>query len=444
VFDVDDETQALARRVVAFIDERTRNGGPLGATAPSPAVLEALTRGTVTAAGLGVERAFDTFEQVVLPYCVGLDSPRFLAFIPAAPNPTSIWFDAVVAAGTFSAESWLEGAGAVHAENDALRFLADVAGLPTGAAGCFVSGGSAGNLSALAVARDRGHRPSRRVAVADTAHASVDNALRLLALGALEVPTDAGGRFTGAALEAALDADLDGDDVGIVVASGGSTNGGVVDDLAGIADVCARRGLWLHVDAAYGGAALLVPEMRSRFAGIERADSFIVDPHKWLFGPLDCCALLYREPQRARAVHTQRGPYIEVLHLEDAFNPMDHAYHLTRRARGLPFWFALVAHGTDAFVEAIRHSLRLTAVTVERLAAVPGVEVILEPELSVVLFRREGWDAARWRRWAEDLLAAGTALVAPTTWKGEAVGRVVYLHPRTPDSIVEELAESLR
>ena len=227
-----------------------------------------------------------------MPATVGLDSERFLAFIPAAPTAAAVWMDAAVGAASFAAESWLEAAGAVGAENQVLRFLADLAGLPNGAGGCFMSGGSIGNLSALAVARDHARDRARRVAVADTAHASVDNALHLLGLDALVVPTAADGRFTADALRAAAG---DGTDIATIVASAGSTNAGVVDDLAGLADLADEWGSWLHVDGAYGAAALLVGRMRSAFTGIERADSLIVDPHKWLFATSGSCALLYRD-----------------------------------------------------------------------------------------------------------------------------------------------------
>ena len=167
----------------------------------------------------------------------------------------------------------------------------------------FVSGGSAGNLSALVTARAaaterRGGRAPAgwRIAVAESVHSSVMTAARVIDVEVEVVSGDERGRLTGAGLDAALGR-LDperAEGVFAVVASAGATNAGAVDDLAGAADVCGRRGIWLHVDGAYGGAGLAAPSARERFAGIERADSFIVDPHKWLFAPYDCFALLYR------------------------------------------------------------------------------------------------------------------------------------------------------
>jgi aromatic-L-amino-acid/L-tryptophan decarboxylase len=423
-----------------FIRERIERA-PMGRTGAPEELREAL-RGSISPTGLGSDDAWRRFADVVVPNTIGLDSERFLAFIPVSPAAAAVWMDTVVCAASFSAESWLEGAGAVAAENQVLRWLADLAGLPASAGGCFMSGGSIGNLSALAVARERAGG-DRGVIVADSAHASVGNALRLLALDPVVVGTGPSGRLEGPAVAAALRLRPD---ARIVVASGGSTNGGIVDDLEGAADAAQAVGAWLHVDAAYGGAALLLDERRRLFAGIERADSLIVDPHKWLFSTSGSCALLYREPRAAADVHTQHGPYLDVLRSDsdEWWNPSDYGFQLTRRASGLPLWFTLAVHGTDAMTAAVRRGLELTAYAAAKLrSAGPHVEVLLEPELSVLLFRREGWDRGAWRAWADRLLREGTAVVAPTTWRGEPVGRLVFMHPRTPESLVDEVVATL-
>ena len=402
--------------------------------------LDGALAGSIDDDGLGPGDSWTCFRRIVAPNNIGLDSERFLAFIPLSPSAASVWMDAIVSAANFSAESWLEGAGAVAAENQVIHLFCRAAGMPAGSAGCFMSGGSIGNLSALAVARERaGAR--RVVAVADTAHASVDNALRLLGLEAVVVPTAADCRLTGAALRATV---AGRDDIGVIVASGGSTNAGVIDDLAGCADVAEEIGAWLHVDGAYGLATLLLPELRDRFVGIERCDSFIIDPHKWLFAPAGSCALIYRDPALARAVHTQRGPYLDVLRTDDdAYNPSDLGFQLTRRASGLPIWFALMLHGLDAHRRAIRYGIELAAAMADALDAHPLTELVLRPELGVVLFRRQGWGAPEWRAWATTTISDGVAFVAPSTYKGEPVGRLVFMHPRTPASIVDEVMASL-
>ena len=382
---------------------------------------------------------------------ISADSPRFFAFIPAAPTKASLLFDMVVSSASLQGISWLEAAGAVAAENQVLRLLADLAGLPERAGGCFVSGGSAGNLSALAVARDTARRSQSlgrarlRVAVGDQAHSSITHTLSILDMDPLLVPT-ADHRLTGEALGRALVADAEaGNDpatVVAVVATAGTTNAGIIDELSSVAAVAKARGLWLHVDAAYGGAGLFVPGVRSRYEGIEHADSIVMDPHKWLFAPFDCAALLYREPGLARVVHTQDASYLDAIHDEPTdWNPTDYAYHLTRRARGLPLWFSLAVNGTDGYRDAIAHGIELARSTADLIAAAPQLELIREPELSVVLFRRIGWTTADYRHWCEGLLADQIAFVTPSSWEGETVGRLVFLHPQTTIKMVEDVLE---
>jgi glutamate/tyrosine decarboxylase-like PLP-dependent enzyme len=372
-----------------------------------------------------------------------------LSFIPAAPTKASLLFDMIVSCSSLQGTSWLEAAGAVAAENQALRVLADLAGMPSSAGGCFVSGGSIGNLSALVVARDTaggrlGAGAAPRIAISEEAHASVGSALHVIGVEPLLVPV-ADHRLTGAALESCLAGDPEPQSVIGVVATAGTTNAGIVDDLAGVGTIARARSMWFHVDAAYGGAGLFAPSVRDRYAGIELVDSMIVDPHKWLFAPFDCAALLYREPALAAAVHTQKASYLEVLHDidPDAFNPSDYALHLTRRARGLPLWFSLAVHGTDAYCEAVEAVLAMARVAAGLIEEAEHLELVRDPELSVVLFRRNGWGAADYRAWSERILAAQCGFVTPSKWEGEPVARFCFLHPDTTTEIVTEILDSM-
>jgi aromatic-L-amino-acid decarboxylase len=204
--------------------------------------------------------------------------------------------------------------------------------------------------------------------------------------------------------------------------------------------VCRANGIWMHVDAAYGCAALLAPSVRPLFDGIEHANSLVIDPHKWLYAPFDCAALLYRDPPFARSVHTQDASYLDVIHDEaTAWNPSDYAYHLTRRARGLPLWFSLMVNGADAYRDAIERVLATARFAAARIHELPHLELVREPELSVVLFRRVGWSAADYDAWSARLLDDQIAFVAPTRWHGETVARLAFLHPETTHEIVEEI-----
>jgi aromatic-L-amino-acid decarboxylase len=389
------------------------------------------------------------FTEKLATAVVSCDSPRFLSFIPAAPTKASLLFDMFVSCSSLHGTSWLEAAGVVVAENQALGVIARQAGFPAGAGGCFVSGGSAGNLSALVVARDTaghrrgGARPERPlIAVSDDAHSSVSKALHVIGVEALIVPTE-DHRLTGASLRAALAAHDRPDDVIGVVATAGTTNAGIVDDLAGVADVAEAHSWWFHIDGAYGGAALFAPSVRSKFVGFDRADSFIVDPHKWLFAPFDCAALIYRRPNLAKAVHTQDASYLDVLHSEnpEEWNPSDYAYHLTRRARGLPLWFSMAVNGLDAYRDAVEAGLAIARASAALIAATPHTELVRPPDLSVVLFRRPGWGKLDYDVWSAQLLSDQTGFVTATTWEGETVARFAFLHPNTTlDMIAEILA----
>jgi len=272
----------------------------------------------------------------------------------------------------------------------------------------------------------------------------VSKALQVLGVGTLTVPVP-GHRLTGEALRAVLHEHPCADDVVGVVATAGTTNAGIVDDLDGVADVAAERALWFHIDGAYGGAAaLFAPSVREAFRGFERADSFIVDPHKWLFAPFDCAALVYRRPNLAKAVHTQDAHYLEVLHENpEEWNPSDYAYHLTRRARGLPLWFSMAVNGLDAYVDAVEAGLAIAVKAAERIEARPEVELVREPGLSIVLFRRHGWTKPDYDDWSARLLADQVGFVTPTSWEGETVARFAFLHPETSVEMVDEILDSM-
>jgi glutamate/tyrosine decarboxylase-like PLP-dependent enzyme len=355
----------------------------------------------------------------------------------------------LVSCASIQGISWLEASGAIAAENTVLRLIANEAGLPPEAGGCFVSGGSAGNLSALAVAREtakkrlgaalQGRR--LRVLVGSDAHSSVSNALRLLEMDALVVATP-DHRLTADTVEAAIGAEQDLSNIAGVICTSGTTNAGIIDDLAGVGALAKQRGWWFHVDGAYGGAGIFARSVREKYDGIELADSFIVDPHKWMFTPFDCCALIYREPELARATHTQDASYLDVIHAgEGEWNPTDYAYHLTRRARGLPLWFSLAVNGIQAYRDAIEIAISLASQTAALIRSIPWLELIREPDLGIVLFRRLGWQPADYDRWTLALHEEQIAFIPPTKWEGETVGRFAFLHPHTPMTLVREVLD---
>jgi len=392
-----DSTDDLADAVIDYARWRTRlDPIPLDGWKTAED-LAAECGPTVTPEGIGGMAALELFKETLGPACLSVDYPRYLSFVPAAPTEAAVLFDLVVGASSIYGGSWIEGSGAAYAENEALRWLSDLAGLPAEAGGTFVPGGTLGNLSALVAAREaakaKGQVADRWAFVAsDTAHSSVASAALVMA---------------------------------------GSTNIGVIDDLTSVGELCRDRDVWMHVDAAYGGAALAAPSVRPQFNGIEHADSLIIDPHKWLFAPFDCCGLIYRNPDHGRAAHAQHAGYLEFLDAYGDWNPSDFAIQLTRRTRGLPFWFSLATYGTDAYAEAIQVALDLATAAADLITDADHLQLAVDPSLSIVVFERIGWTADDYQRWSQKTMQDGHAFVVPSRHLGRPVFRFCFVNPLT-------------
>lgn len=439
-------------RIADLARERLEGVPPIGGPVP-PEALQGIVDATVSPDGIGAEEALRVWTESLAPATIGISHPRYLAFIPGAPTTLASAFDMLVSASNIYGGSWLEGAGAIAAENRALRWIADLTGLPETAGGAFVQGGTTGNLSALVAARERARlgrdaAPKRwAVCVTDETHSSVAHSLRtVMDVDVIVVPGDERGRMTGEALRATVER-LDEervDGVFAVVATAGSTNLGVVDDLAGVGAVAREHGWWLHVDGAYGGAALAAPSARPLFAGIEHADSFIVDPHKWLFGTFDCCALLYRDPAIAKAAHTQHADYLEVVNVDGEWNPSDFAAQLSRRSRGLPLWYSLAAHGTDAYRDAVEHALEVAHSGAELIRRSDHLRLLVEPELSVLVFERIGWNDEDYQTWCDRLMREQYAFITPTRHRGRICARIAVVNPMTTVEDLRGVFDSMR
>lgn len=449
----DRRSKRLSWKILVYALNRIRMDPPLDHPV-DVADLRARAGRTVTEDGIGGGEALRIWRDVLAPACISVDHPRFFSYVPAAPTEAAGLFDVAVSAANVYAGSWQEGAGAVFAENEALAWIASLAGLPDSAGGTFVSGGTAGNLSALIAARwawrdraaGRFDRERAVIVCSASAHSSIAQAARAMDVDIAVVGVDERGRMDGETTRRTIEA-MDPSDrarICAVVATAGSTNAGIVDDLAGVGALAREIGAWFHVDGAYGGAALCAGSRRHLFTGVETADSFIVDPHKWLFAPFDSCALLYRDPGVARAAHTQRAEYLDALHVRDEWNPSDYAHHLSRRPRGLPLWFSLATHGTRAYADAVETTLRTTEAAARMISASAHLRLLIEPELSVVLFERVGWDAARYQQWSDDVLAAGLTFAVPTTWRGSPCLRLCIVNPETTPADVDMVLESLR
>ena len=444
------EVEDLAHEILDYSLDRLKLNPPLDGPL-TEAELFAKAGNTISAAGLGGHKALELFKDVLAPACISTDHPRYLAFIPSAPSEHANLFDLVVGSTALYGGSWMEGAGAVFAENQALRWISDLAGLPQSAGGVFVQGGTNGNLSALVAARIAAREKHPEVtrwvvACSQEAHSSISSAADVMDVLVLKVATDTAGKLTGANLEIAINeylAQHPSHGIFAVVATAGTTNLGIIDDLQSVAAVAKKFDIWFHVDGAYGLAALCAPSVRAKFNGVESADSLIVDPHKWLFAPFDACALIYRNPEIAKKAHTQHASYLDTLEANNEWNPSDYAIHLTRRARGLPFWFSLAANGTDEYSKAMEQTLDIARHAAGLIKNHPHLELLLEPELSVVAFIRKGWQLSDYEAWSEQLLKDQIGFVVPSSHKGEPILRFAIVNPWTKESDIEAILATL-
>jgi len=445
----DEEIDALAAKILEYSLIRLKKDPPLDGPWSYEELYNEVGE-TITTKGLGGDKALDIFKHVLAQACISTDHPRYLAFIPSAPTESATLFDLVVGASALYGGSWLEGAGAVFAENQALRWLSDLAQFPSSSGGVFVQGGTIGNLSALVAARHsaRAKYPSVKrwvIAASSQAHSSIKSAADVMDVEVLTIPTDKNEKMQGSTTAFEIDKyHLANPDhrVFAVVATAGSTNLGIIDDLKGVGQIASERGIWYHIDGAYGLAALASPRSKALFSGIELADSFIVDPHKWLFAPFDACALIYRDPEIARAAHTQHAGYLETLD-SGQWNPSDYAIHLTRRVRGLPFWFSLATHGTDKYAESMDKTMDLARASAELIKEHPNLELLMEPELSIVAFTRKGWQISDYQRWSDKLLVDQIGFVTPSSHQGEPILRFAIVNPWTSITDIKVILATL-
>ncbi len=420
------------------------------------AELKALVGETITAKGIGGENAFNLWKKHLSKVNVPIDHPRNLAFVPAAPTRAAIMFDLVTSASSIHGAYWMEGAGGIFCENEAMKWIVSLTGLPEGAFGVFTSGGTAANLSAIVTAReywrslnDQNKVEKGIIITSIGAHSSIKAMAKVVDVDVILV--DSEDRLEANALQNTIDGltKHQRQRLFAVVGTGGTTNAGIIDDLAGIAAICEQEKLWFHVDAAYGGGALAADSVRYLFNGIEQADSITIDPHKWMFSPYDCGAVIYKQPELAKQAHSQQGSYLDIFKDEGAhgFNPSDYQIQLTRRVRGLPLWFSLATHGTDQYKIAVERGIELAQIAGKMIQEKPHVELVREPSLSCVLYRRKGWGPQDYTNWTYENHRKGFALVTPTKWKSgdsfETVSRFCFINPDTTEKDIEMILDSM-
>jgi glutamate/tyrosine decarboxylase-like PLP-dependent enzyme len=417
--------------------------------------LKGLVGETITSEGIGGEYAFNLWKEHLANTNVPVDHPRNLAFVPAAPTRAAIMFDLVTSASSIHGAYWMEGAGGIFCENEAMQWIVSLTGLPKGAFGVFTSGGTAANLSAIVTAREHWRenpeyqREKGLIITSIGAHSSIKAMAKVADVDILLVESEES--LTGEDLQKTIETLTPHQRKCLfaVVATAGTTNAGIIDDLEGVARVCEKENLWFHADAAYGGGALVADSVKHLFKGIESADSITIDPHKWMFSPYDCGAVIYKKPELAKKAHAQQGSYLEIFKDEGAhgFNPTDYQIQLTRRVRGLPLWFSLATHGTDRYKEAVERGIELAQIAGRLIDAHPDLELVRSPSLSCVLYRRIGWQPEDYTHWTYENHRKGFALVTPTKWKNgttfETVSRFCFINPDTTEKDIALILDTM-
>jgi glutamate/tyrosine decarboxylase-like PLP-dependent enzyme len=423
---------------------------PVGAKG-DPAALRATLSEPVPEQGMEFEAVLDQLERDVLPNTMHVNHPRFFAYVPGPSNFVSVMADALISGYNVFAGTWISGSGPAAVELAVIEWLRTACGFPQGAGGLFVSGGTMANLTALAVARHvalQHNLDGATVYFSDQAHSSLEKALRVIGLPAenvCKIACDSAYRLPVAELERAIEKDrAAGKRPFCVIANAGTTNTGAIDPLRELSRLCKDQGLWLHVDGAYGAAAVLSDRGRELLDGLELADSLSLDPHKWLFQPFEIGCVLVRDLVQLRDTFLILPEYLKDTHQYSAeFNFTDHGLQLTRGFRALKLWMSIKVFGMAAFRAAIDRGFALAELVESQLRKMPGWEVVTPAQMGIVCFRYAGADDAAHSRMVQAFLQDGFALITSTVLQGRTVLRTCSINPRTTEADIKDTLERM-
>ena len=368
-------------------------------------------------------------DEVIVPGLTLWNHPRFFAYFANTGSEPGILAELLTAALNVNAMAWITSPAATELEQVVLDWLGQLLGLPAGLHGHIEDTASTSTLAALAAARAL--RPGGAVYASEEAHFSVEKAARILGLELRLVPVDDEFRML-------ADFDLD-EGAAAVVVTAGTTSTTSVDPTRAIAERCADAGVWLHLDAAYAGSAAVCPEFRWCLDGADLADSIVVNPHKWLFTPMDCSTLWTRRPEVLRAAFAAHGDYLAGT--EGAIDFRDHGPALGRRFRALKLWAVIRCYGREGLQKLIREHVRLAALFEEWVREEPGWEISAPRHFSTVCFRHESGDNDEIARRATE---TGRIFVATTKLRGESVIRLAIGNAWTGEDDVRIAWEVLR
>lgn len=396
-----------------------------------------------------LHRVLERLDREVFRSGINATSGRFMGYVPGGGVPAAAIGDFLAALTNRYAGVYAASPGAAEIENQCVRWLCELLGYGPTAWGTLLSGGTLATLTALTVARDSRQAADWQKLVAystSQTHHAIDKCLRVIGLGNIhrsEIATDAGFHMSVSDLQAQVSADrAAGRLPWLVCATAGTTNTGAVDPLPHILAFCRSEGLWGHVDAAYGGCFLLTEKGRALLAGIQDADSVVLDPHKGLFLPYGCGAVVVRDGDRLRRSFASTADYLADVEARGGRSPTDYSPEGTRHFRGLRMWLPLTLHGLAIYRAALEEKLLLARYAYEQLQSLDGIEVGPEPELSCVVFRAAVGDSAT-RKLLRQVVDRGRVYASSTRLAGRLYIRLCILNFRTHLGHVEQAVREI-
>lgn len=446
----DAATESLLQRLAGLRDSAPWRGA-------TRAVLEPLLAESPPEEGRDPLAVLERAVTDVLPVAGRVDHPRFLAFVPSAPTWPGVIADYLAAGFNTFQGTWLGSSGPSQLELVVIDWFRSWIGYPASAGGLFTSGGSAATLDALVAAREQAGAPDRpAILMSDQTHSAVERAARIIGVrseGISVVSSDADFRLPPAALADAIrKARRDGFTPIAVCANAGTTNTGAIDPLPAIADVCAAEKLWLHVDGAYGGFAVLTERGKRLLAGLDRADSISLDAHKWLYQPFEAGCVMVRDVSTLVRAFSVNPDYLQDTQLGlEHVNFADRGYQLTRSFRALKVWMSIQTFGLARFRAAIAHTIELADRAGEFVERTPGLELLSPPSLGVLCFRCRPEGGARTENELAQLneaiqariIDSGTAMISSTRLRGSWSLRLCILsHQTTWDDVRETIEQA--
>ncbi|HWD00331.1 MAG TPA: pyridoxal-dependent decarboxylase [Candidatus Sulfopaludibacter sp.] len=405
--------------------------------------------------GESMDAILADFEKLIVPATTQWNHPGFMAYFGISASPPGILAELLTAALNVNGMLWKSSPSVVELEQVTLRWLAQWTGLPADWFGCIYDTASTSSMHAIAAAREsvdpesrtKGSDPRLVVYTSEQSHSSIEKGALAVGIGqerVRRIAVDSEFRMRPDALAAAIEQDLA---AGLrpccVTATVGTTSTTSVDPVPAIADICARHSIWLHVDAAYAGSAMVAPEFRWAYAGCERADSLVTNPHKWLLTPVDCSVFYTSHPDVLRRAFSLVPAYLQTTEDPRAVNLMDYGVPLGRRFRALKLWFVMRSFGREGLAAVIREHVRLAQELAGQVDADDRFERTAPTPFSVVCFRYKGTDEEN-RRIQEAVNATGEIFISGTVLHGRFTLRLAVGNQATTVKHVQRAWELVK